>query len=340
MAKHKAPTAVTIAPLAEKSLLEQWVSKYWMPALGAFLAVTIGILWTHYQGQAEKLVRDGSWNRLMSETTPTGVPRVPSAPAPVLAGLSNDLAGTAAGPWARLLEVTTRIQDRDYEGAAEAAETLRREYPEHELVAVLHDFGDGEPPRSIVDNLIRSIEAQKNWEAQHPELFGNPPVPEGAPRVRLQTSAGDIVVGLYPDKAPAHVENFLKLCGEGYYDGTKIHRIVPGFMIQGGDPNSRDGEPSTWGQGGPDEKLDPERNDLFHFAGVLSAAKNPGESQSSGSQFFITTDPAHHLDGRHVVYGAVLEGMDLVQEISRGAIAEGTPDRPADPVTIEATEIP
>ena len=92
-------------------------------------------------------------------------------------------------------------------------------------------------------------------------------------------------------------------------------------MIQGGDPNTKDVDVDLWGQGGPGYKVDQEKNDLRHFRGYLSAAKMGADTQSSGSQFFITTGTPHHLDGLHVVFGKVLEGMDTVGIIESGPIA-------------------
>jgi cyclophilin family peptidyl-prolyl cis-trans isomerase len=143
---------------------------------------------------------------------------------------------------------------------------------------------------------------------------------------------------LYAELAPKHVENFVKLCREGFYNGTKFHRVMRGFMIQGGDPNSREGAPETWGAGGPDYKVAHEESGLAHFAGYLSAAKKTGEKESSGSQFFITTGDAHHLDGQHVVFGKVLDGLDVVGTIESSAVVEGT-DRPVNPVSIQTVEI-
>jgi peptidyl-prolyl cis-trans isomerase B (cyclophilin B) len=157
--------------------------------------------------------------------------------------------------------------------------------------------------------------------------------------VRIETSAGAVELALLRDLAPKHVENFLKLCAEGYYVGTRFHRVQADFMIQGGDPNSKGDDRSSWGQGGPDHTIPAEPNDWHHFAGVLSGAKKPGDAESSGSQFFITTEPAHHLDGQHTIFGAVVSGMDVVRAIASAPLAEGKIDQPAEPVTIQSTTV-
>jgi cyclophilin family peptidyl-prolyl cis-trans isomerase len=168
---------------------------------------------------------------------------------------------------------------------------------------------------------------------ERPHWFQNPALPEGSPRVRLETSVGSIELGLYEDRAPGHVANFLRLVDEGFFEGIKFHRVIPDFMIQSGDPNTRDMDPATWGQGGPGYKLDAEHSDLRHVRGALAAAKMGADIQSSGSQFYITTGTPHHLDGQHTVFGGVISGWDTIQRIEQAPRVEGT-DRPREPVSI------
>ena len=102
----------------------------------------------------------------------------------------------------------------------------------------------------------------------------------------IETNLGNITIGFFPNDAPNHVRNFIILSNTGFYDGTFFHRIIPGFMIQGGDPNTIDGDPSTWGTGGPDERLDAEFNNIKHNRGIVSMARS-ADPNSAGSQFFI-----------------------------------------------------
>src|SRR5580704_19734659 len=102
----------------------------------------------------------------------------------------------------------------------------------------------------------------------------------------LTTNLGDIVLRFHPEKAPEHVKNFKKLVQEGFYDGTKFHRVIPGFMIQGGDPNSKSDDRSIHGTGGPGYKINQEFNDTSHERGILSAARS-SDPNSAGSQFFL-----------------------------------------------------
>jgi cyclophilin family peptidyl-prolyl cis-trans isomerase len=147
-------------------------------------------------------------------------------------------------------------------------------------------------------------------------------------RARFKTQRGEFVVQLHGDKAPMTVENFVNLARSGFYDGTTFHRVIPGFMAQGGDPTGT-------GRGGPgysfrDEFVPSLRHD---GPGVLSMA-NAGPN-TNGSQFFITFGPTPHLDGRHSVFGRVVEGMEVVN-----SLRERDPDRDPNPGdTIETIEI-
>lgn len=339
MAQHRAPAQVTIASTHEETALHRFVERYWKMAALLAVVVTVAILATKWMSQNQREDALGSWARLGADV------RFPSDPfggglqtpsASVLAGLADELQDTIAGPWAKALEVGEQLQAEEYDAARRSLGELEATWPDHPLVSEpLYPDGD-RPPRVLRARVEARIAALEAWEAQHPSLFQNPPLPEGSPRVRLHTSRGTIEVGLYENLAPKHVHNFLKLCEDGFYDGTKFHRVLAGFMIQGGDPNSVDGEPDTWGQGGPGYTIEPETGSLWHFAHVLAAAKKPGETESSGSQFYITTAPAHHLDGEHTVFGVVLDGLDVVEAIETGTVLG---ERPQDPVVIESTEI-
>ena len=131
--------------------------------------------------------------------------------------------------------------------------------------------------------------------------------------VEINTKFGKIVLELFPDKAPQHVENFKKLARDGFYDGTTFHRAIPGFMIQGGDPNSKDDDRSNDGFGGPNYDIPQELNDVSHVRGVLSMARGRADS---GSQFFIMVGNAPHLDADFSAFGRVIEGMDVVDLIA------------------------
>lgn len=130
-------------------------------------------------------------------------------------------------------------------------------------------------------------------------------------RATLETDRGTIELDLYPEHAPHTVNNFAFLAGEGFYDGLTFHRVIPNFMVQGGDPTGT-------GRGGPGYKFQDETrgNPLTHETGVISMA-NAGPN-TNGSQFFITHGPQPHLNGRHTVFGKVVTGQDVVDAIKQG----------------------
>ena len=155
------------------------------------------------------------------------------------------------------------------------------------------------------------------------------------PVVVIETNLGNLVIELFPADAEEHVMNFLFLSSGGandisYYDNTLFHRIIPGFMIQGGDPNTISGEPNTWGMGGPDEKLDAEFNSIKHNRGIVSMARG-GDVNSAGSQFFIVHQDSPHLDGKYTAFGRLAseESFQTLDKIA--AVTTGTNDRPIDP---------
>src|SRR3989344_8474047 len=143
--------------------------------------------------------------------------------------------------------------------------------------------------------------------------------------VILKTNLGDIKVELFEKDAPKTVANFVKLSKEGFYNGTRFHRVIKNFMIQGGDPNSKDDDWSNDGIGGPGYKFEDEFNGNKLVRGVLAMANSGPNTQ--GSQFFIVTSPATPwLDGKHTAFGKVVKGMEVVSEIEKSATDES--DRP------------
>jgi len=132
--------------------------------------------------------------------------------------------------------------------------------------------------------------------------------------VILETNRGTMKLKLFPDVAPNHCKNFKKLANSGFYDKTAFHRIIPGFMIQGGDINSRDNDPKNDGHGGPGWTVDAEFNEISHKRGILSMARS-ADHNSAGSQFFICVADAPHLDGKYTVFGEVIEKVHIVDHI-------------------------
>lgn len=130
----------------------------------------------------------------------------------------------------------------------------------------------------------------------------------------IETKFGKIELKFFPEKAPNHVNNFIELAKKGFYDGTIFHRIIPNFMIQGGDPNSKDHDKSKHGTGGPGYALKAEFNDILHKKGILSMARSM-DPDSAGSQFFICVADAPSLDRKYTVFGEVVSGIEVVDKI-------------------------
>lgn len=133
----------------------------------------------------------------------------------------------------------------------------------------------------------------------------------------IETDKGTIKFSFYPDEAPKTVENFVKLANEGFYDGCKFHRVVAGFVIQGGDPNSKDDDPTNDGQGGPGYTIVAEFSDLKHEEGTVAMARK-SEPNSGGSQFYICLEAQPNLNGQYTVFGQVTEGLNVIQKIEKG----------------------
>lgn len=151
---------------------------------------------------------------------------------------------------------------------------------------------------------------------------GNQAIAEGAKKMGekkvvkavIETKFGEIEIKLFPDVAPKHVENFTTLAKQGFYDGTVFHRVIPGFMIQGGDPNTKGPDKATYGMGGPGHNVKAEFSDIPHKRGILSMARAQSPD-SAGSQFFVVVKDSNFLDGQYTVFGEVVKGMDVVDAI-------------------------
>ena len=157
----------------------------------------------------------------------------------------------------------------------------------------------------------------------------------------IKTSAGEMVVEFWPEVAPKTVENFKKLAKEKFYDGTAFHRIVKGFMIQGGDPNTKDPQKeSQYGQGGPGYSVKAEFNNRSHTRGVLSMARS-SDPDSAGSQFFICLGDASFLDKKYTAFGKLIKGEDVLEKIGNTAVtvANGENSKPTTRVGVESIKI-
>lgn len=158
----------------------------------------------------------------------------------------------------------------------------------------------------------------------------------------IKTSEGEMVVQFWNDAAPKTIENFQKLARADFYNGTIFHRIVSGFMIQGGDPLSKDtSKESRYGSGGPGYKIKAEFNDHAHERGVLSMAREP-DPDSAGSQFFICLAPVKHLDHQYTTFGKLVKGDDVLEKIGQTPVqgnGQGERSKPTKRIVIESIKI-
>jgi len=160
--------------------------------------------------------------------------------------------------------------------------------------------------------------------------------PKAAPRAIIHTTYGDMTVEFWPDVAPRTVENFLKLAREGFYDGTCFHRILKGFMIQGGCPNSKLGAKGQPGTGSPGYQIKAEFNNRSHTKGVLSMARSP-DPDSAGSQFFVCHGDASFLNNKYTAFGKLVDGEKVLDKIA--AIACVGPERSSPTERVEVTSV-
>ena len=158
----------------------------------------------------------------------------------------------------------------------------------------------------------------------------------------IKTTAGEMVIEFWTDVAPQTVENFKKLARQGFYDGTAFHRIMKGFMIQGGDPLTKDAKmESRWGTGGPGYQIKAEFNDRSHVRGVISMARSQNPD-SAGSQFFICLGDAKSLDRQYTAFGRVIKGDEVLGQIGDTRVApsnSGEMSKPAARVGVESVTI-
>ena len=152
--------------------------------------------------------------------------------------------------------------------------------------------------------------------------------------VVIETSLGNIEFEFLEDKAPGHVKNFKDLANNEFYNGTIFHRVIPGFMVQGGDPNTKSDDRSTHGTGGPGHTIKAEFNDESHDRGIVSMARSQ-DPDSAGSQFFVVVKDSDFLDGQYTAFGRVTSGMDVADKIVNSPRDDN--DNPLERIEIKVT---
>jgi peptidyl-prolyl cis-trans isomerase B (cyclophilin B) len=191
--------------------------------------------------------------------------------------------------------------------------------------------------------LVMSVSAQdkKDEKKDNASDAKNPAASTNEVAV-IKTSAGEMVAEFWPDVAPKTVENFKKLARQGFYNGTAFHRIIKGFMIQGGDPLTKDvSKEDRYGTGDPGYKIPAEFNARKHIRGVLSMARS-ADPNSAGSQFFIMLDPAPFLDGKYTTFGKLIKGEDVLAKIGDTPVSVGPGgerSKPKQRVEVESIKI-
>ncbi len=240
------------------------------------------------------------------------------------------------------------VNSDDYEHGSELAKLLianKLENPNLDILAGIALFNTNEfeaaaghlqaakDKKAINQDGLRLLDSVEDYKTKwaREQKFRAADAKANNPRVKLETSKGDVVIELFEDQAPNTVANFISLVDKKFYDGLSFHRVIPGFMAQGGDPNGD-------GSGGPkytipDEVANPDHRE--HFRGTLSMAKTQAPD-SGGSQFFLCFVPTPHLDGLHTVFGRVVEGMDVLAKLTK---TEGVPGKPTPDKIVKATVI-
>ncbi|MCS6319059.1 MAG: peptidylprolyl isomerase [Nitrospira sp.] len=166
-----------------------------------------------------------------------------------------------------------------------------------------------------VVSLLMAVGVAGIGQAAEAAPAGTEAVSASQARAVIKTKLGDIEIKFLPEVAPKHVENFIKLAKSGFYNGTILHRAIPGFMIQGGDPNTKDSlKKDAYGQGGPGHNVKAEFSDLPHKRGVVSMARAQ-DPDSAGSQFFIVVEESRFLDRKYTIFGEVVKGIGVADKI-------------------------
>ncbi len=220
------------------------------------------------------------------------------------------------------MEADCLFQLHKWEDAAKAAQKAVTLFSSK--MASARNMQEAQRIRAGLQQMQKLLQACKDYPAylaKEKELEAAEEKKGDDPIVAIETNRGTIEVELFEDSAPNTVANFIELAEKGFYDGTRFHRVIPGFMIQGGDPNSKNDDPSDDGTGGPGYKFADEcRNPgaRKHFAGSISMANSGPDT--NGSQFFITQVITWHLNGRHTVFGRVIKGMDVVLKTRKGDV--------------------
>ena len=224
--------------------------------------------------------------------------------------------------------------DEAKQTAQQAIQNEASRYEGYVLVAkIASQQGQADQASQFAQKALQFAPADRKAQVQQlvdllapPKTAAVPPLAPDQQVAIIKTTEGDMVIAFWHDTAPKTVENFQKLAKSGFYDGTAFHRVIKGFMIQGGDPNTKNpADEAHWGQGGPGYTIAPEFNDHPHVRGVISMART-SDPNSAGSQFFICHGSAAFLDHKYTVFGKLIKGDDVLETIA--TTPTHPPDRP------------
>ncbi|MBN1504654.1 MAG: peptidylprolyl isomerase [Candidatus Eisenbacteria bacterium] len=193
---------------------------------------------------------------------------------------------------------------------------------------------------AVISGVSLAQEGSKVQSKQSAPAKGKAAAPAAEPDevAIMETNHGTFVLEFFPKDAPNHVRNFKKLAKSGFYDGTRFHRVIKGFMIQGGDPLTKDADPSNDGTGGPGYTINAEFNARNHLKGTLSMAR-AASPNSAGSQFFVCLEDKAFLDGQYTVFGRVMKGMGVVEKIGSVPVKGPEPSIPVEPVWLKKVTV-
>ncbi len=346
MAKHKAATEVAIAKTEDETDFSEFVKTYGKPVSLIAVVISAAILFNSWRKDQAETAALGAWEELGLEVALDGSgffsQGIGDVSMVAMEEFSSAHANDAAGAWAKALEVGEALREGDSEAANRALGELQSTWPDHILNTnkLFVDTQDKEKGAQRLADLVSSrLSTLDQWKADNKAIFEPLPMPEDAPRIRFNTSAGSFVIALRSSVAPQHCSNFLKLCGEGFYDNILFHEIEGGKLIKSGSQASRDANLSEqWGKDDHGGSIKPEMASVWNFRYAVGASHSIDfPSESSDCRFYIVTgDDTHDRDRDFTVFGMVVDGMETIKAIDEGSVLGTTPQ---EPVSIQSTEV-
>tara|TARA_R110002095_G_scaffold41554_6_gene38258 strand:+ start:1372 stop:2409 length:1038 start_codon:yes stop_codon:yes gene_type:complete len=343
MAQHKAPVQVSIVT-EEKSKFAQTVERLAIPFFLLFAVAAVVILWRSNSAQKEVANVGSDWADILEARNQMDGDLAAKA---VLAAKDSKIQ-----PYMLVSQAVIARATYDDETLGQAVAALAAS--DHPILAKMEfPIGKEGAEMTLAAKMTERLADEKAWSEANSVLTNEAP-PAGSPEVVFETTAGTIRVALYQDKAPNHTANLLKLVRDQFYDGLCFSRVIKNqslWTIQTGDPKAKkpeDGagwDTTEWSRdNGPEETIAKEATGLVHDEGYLSMDLKPGGQESSGSQFMITLSPGYQFDQGQVVFGKVMEGMDIARRIGEGEVRsddEGTQIQfaPVDPIVITSAKV-